>query len=336
MTLPPSQLLSSPPSNVSPLSPLSPFLLSRPLSGSTPSLASKPTKQKTPLRRNVGIVAHVDGGKTTVSERMLFYSGKTRFMGEVHDGSTVMDFMEMERERGITIGSAATTFEWNDHFFNLIDTPGHVDFSAEVERCMMVLDGCVVVVDGVAGVQAQTETVWKQTVRHSVPAVCFINKMDREGACLDSSVASIESRLSVLPLVTQVPLSGGGAGGASGGSALGHVDLITREIVTFSGTKGETVESCRVDLEEVRSKFPYLAKVVDEDFVNDVNQRAENLVEQLVELDDDLAEVRLFLLTIFFFFLSPVFFLVLLFPSHQFFLSFMFRPGGLLRKLESK
>ena len=234
-----------------------------------------------------------------MSERMLFYSGKTRFMGEVHDGSTVMDFMEMERERGITIGSAATSFEWNNHFFNLIDTPGHVDFSAEVERCMMVLDGCVVVVDGVAGVQAQTETVWKQTVRHSVPAVCFINKMDREGACLDSSVASIESRLSILPLVLQVPLSGGGAGGASGGSALGHVDLITREIVTFSGTKGESVESCRVELEEVKSKFPYLAKVVDDDFVNDVNQRAENLVEQLVELDDELAEVFFFILALF-------------------------------------
>ena len=284
-------------------------------------LASKPSQQeKARLRRNVGIVAHVDGGKTTVSERMLFYSGKTKFMGEVHDGSTVMDFMDMERERGITIGSAATSFEWNNHFFNLIDTPGHVDFSAEVERCMTVLDGCVVVVDGVAGVQAQTETVWRQTVRHAVPAVCFINKMDREGACLDSSVASIESRLGVLPLVIQVPLSGGGAGGASGGSAFGHVDLITKEIVTFSGTKGEAIESCRVDLEEARSKFPFLAKVIDENFVSDVKQRSENLVEQLVELDDELAEVFFFFFHIFIdsFFVSLIFvlFYFVLFP-HQ-------------------
>ena len=132
--------------------------------------------------RNIGIIAHIDAGKTTVTERILFYTGRTYKIGEVHEGTAVMDWMDQERERGITITAAATTCEWNDHQINIIDTPGHVDFTVEVERSLRVLDGGVVVFDAVAGVEPQSETVWRQADRYHVPRICFVNKMDRIGA----------------------------------------------------------------------------------------------------------------------------------------------------------
>src|ERR1700757_4636215 len=132
--------------------------------------------------RNIGIMAHIDAGKTTTTERILFYTGRSDKIGEVHDGAATMDWMEQERERGITIPSAATTTEWRDHTIQLIDTPGHVDFTVEVERSLRVLDGAVAVFDGVAGVEPQSETVWRQADRYGVPRICFVNKMDRVGA----------------------------------------------------------------------------------------------------------------------------------------------------------
>ena len=143
--------------------------------------------------RNIGIIAHIDAGKTTVTERILYYTGRTYKVGEVHEGTAVMDWMEQERQRGITITAAATTCYWREHRINIIDTPGHVDFTAEVERSLRVLDGGVVVFDAVAGVEAQSETVWRQADRYKVPRICFINKMDRIGANFNRTLAMIET-----------------------------------------------------------------------------------------------------------------------------------------------
>ena len=145
--------------------------------------------------RNIGIIAHIDAGKTTVTERILFYTDKIYKIGEVHEGAATMDWMPQEQERGITITAAATTCFWKDHRINIIDTPGHVDFTVEVERSLRVLDGAVVVFDGVAGVEPQSETVWRQADRYSVPRFCFINKLDRTGADFWRCVASIRERL---------------------------------------------------------------------------------------------------------------------------------------------
>ncbi len=155
--------------------------------------------------RNIGIIAHIDAGKTTVTERILFFTGRTYKIGDVDDGTTVMDWMEQERERGITITAAATTCHWQEHRINIIDTPGHVDFTAEVERSLRVLDGGVVVLDAVAGVEAQSETVWRQADRYGVPRICFINKMDRVGADFHRTVTMIEERLHAKPVLIQVP-----------------------------------------------------------------------------------------------------------------------------------
>jgi elongation factor G len=156
--------------------------------------------------RNLGIIAHIDAGKTTVTERILFVTGKKHKVGEVHDGEATMDFLDEEKRRGITISSAATTLSWRDHVLNLIDTPGHVDFTAEVERSLRVLDGAVAVVCGVAGVEAQTETVWRQADRHAVPRLVFVNKLDRAGASFDGAIASLRARLGAVPAVLQVPI----------------------------------------------------------------------------------------------------------------------------------
>src|SRR6202789_3976058 len=145
--------------------------------------------------RNIGIMAHIDAGKTTTTERILFYTGKSHRMGEVHDGNTVMDWMEQEQERGITITAAATTTFWKDHRINIIDTPGHVDFTIEVERSLRVLDGAIAVFDGVNGVEPQSETVWRQANKYKVPRICFINKMDRVGADFFYSVETIKTKL---------------------------------------------------------------------------------------------------------------------------------------------
>src|SRR5574337_1378231 len=156
--------------------------------------------------RNIGIAAHIDAGKTTTSERILYYTGKSYKMGEVHDGTAVMDWMEEEQKRGITITAAATTCSWNDYQFNLIDTPGHVDFTIEVERSLRVLDGAICVFCGVGGVEAQSETVWRQADRYGVPRICFVNKMDRVGASYERTIETITDRLGANPIPMQVPL----------------------------------------------------------------------------------------------------------------------------------
>ena len=155
--------------------------------------------------RNIGIIAHIDAGKTTVTERILFHTGRTYKVGGVDEGTAVMDWMAQERERGITITAAATTCHWQEHRINIIDTPGHVDFTAEVERSLRVLDGGVVVLDAVAGVEAQSETVWRQADRYGVPRICFINKMDRVGADFHRTVNMIEERLRTKAIPVQLP-----------------------------------------------------------------------------------------------------------------------------------
>src|SRR5512138_3207660 len=156
--------------------------------------------------RNLGIMAHIDAGKTTLTERLLFAAGRTHKMGEVHDGDTVMDWMELERERGITITSAVTSFEWRGHELHLIDTPGHVDFTIEVERSLRVLDGAVAVFDAVNGVEPQSETVWRQADKYGVPRICFINKMDKMGADFEHAIDTIRKRLNAHPVAIQYPI----------------------------------------------------------------------------------------------------------------------------------
>ena len=185
--------------------------------------------------RNIGIIAHIDAGKTTVTERILFYTGVSYKIGETHEGSAVMDWMEQERERGITITSAATTCTWDDHTINIIDTPGHVDFTAEVERSLRVLDGGVVVFDSVAGVEPQSETVWRQADRYSVPRIAFINKMDRTGADFQRTLDMMVDRLGANPVPVQMP-----AGAEEAFEGL--VDLVEMAYWTFGGEKGDTPE----------------------------------------------------------------------------------------------
>src|SRR6187200_1421483 len=184
--------------------------------------------------RNIGIMAHIDAGKTTTTERILFYTGINYKIGEVHEGAATMDWMEQEQERGITITSAATTCEWDGHTINIIDTPGHVDFTVEVERSLRVLDGAVAVFDGVAGVEPQSETVWRQADRYMVPRICFVNKMDRVGAEFHRCVEMIVSRLHAVPLVLQLPI------GAES-SFRGVIDLVRMKALVWSAeaAKGE-------------------------------------------------------------------------------------------------
>jgi elongation factor G len=178
--------------------------------------------------RNIGIMAHIDAGKTTTTERILFYTGINYKIGEVHEGAATMDWMEQEQERGITITSAATTCSWKDHTINIIDTPGHVDFTVEVERSLRVLDGAVAVFDGVAGVEPQSETVWRQANKYSVPRICFVNKLDRTGADFFMCVDMIKSRLGANPLVLQLPI------GAES-DFIGLVDLVRMQAMVWRG-----------------------------------------------------------------------------------------------------
>ena len=182
--------------------------------------------------RNIGIMAHIDAGKTTTTERILYYTGKNYKMGEVHEGAATMDWMVQEQERGITITSAATTCKWRDCWINIIDTPGHVDFTVEVERSLRVLDGAVAVFDAVAGVEPQTETVWRQANKYSVPRICFINKMDRIGADFNRAVDMIRDRLDAVPAVIQLPI------GVEGGYQ-GIVDLLAMEALVWNDDMGE-------------------------------------------------------------------------------------------------
>src|SRR5882757_5158586 len=164
--------------------------------------------RKFPLEktRNIGIMAHIDAGKTTTTERILYYTGRAYKMGEVHEGTATMDWMAQEQERGITITSAATTCQWGDITINIIDTPGHVDFAAEVERSLRVLDGACAVFDAVAGVQPQSETVWRQADKYGVPRICFVNKMDRIGADFKATLSQIETKLQANPVAIQLPI----------------------------------------------------------------------------------------------------------------------------------
>ena len=171
-------------------------------------------------------MAHIDAGKTTTTERILYYTGRSYKIGEVHDGNATMDWMEQEQERGITITSAATTCNWNDHRVNLIDTPGHVDFTIEVERSLRVLDGAVAIFDAVAGVEPQSETVWRQADKYQVPRICFVNKMDRVGADFDLCVRMMVDRLGARPLVVQMPI------GAES-DFVGVIDLINMRAITW-------------------------------------------------------------------------------------------------------
>src|SRR5688572_30558115 len=195
----------------------------------------------TPLERvrNIGIIAHIDAGKTTVSERILFYTGRTHKIGETHEGTAVMDWMEQERERGITITSAATTAEWNGYTINIIDTPGHVDFTVEVERSLRVLDGGVVVFDGVAGVEPQSETVWRQADRYHVPRIAFVNKMDRAGADFHRTVEMIAERLNARPVPVQLPWG-------TEADFQGLIDLIEERAWRYSGDKSISPEELPV------------------------------------------------------------------------------------------
>ena len=201
--------------------------------------------------RNIGIMAHIDAGKTTTTERVLYYTGKSHKIGEVHDGAATMDWMEQEQERGITITSAATTCFWKDHRINIIDTPGHVDFTIEVERSLKVLDGAVAVFDGVAGVEPQSETVWRQADKYKVPRICFVNKLDRTGADFFRCVDMIKERLGAKPLVLQVPVG-------IEASLKGVVDLVKMKAVIWKdeslGAEFE-YQDIPEDLKEICDKY---------------------------------------------------------------------------------
>ena len=228
---------------------------------------SSPTLTDLAKVRNIGIMAHIDAGKTTTTERILYYTGINYKIGEVHEGGATMDWMEQEQERGITITSAATTCHWHDHQINIIDTPGHVDFTVEVERSLRVLDGAVAVFDGVAGVEPQSETVWRQADRYGVPRICFVNKMDRVGAEFHRCVEMIESRLGAVPLALQIPIG-------SEGDFRGVIDLVEmRALVWPLDTKlGESY-----DVEEIPSTHVEAAR-----------EWRDRLVETVAENDDDI------------------------------------------------
>ncbi len=218
--------------------------------------------------RNIGIIAHIDAGKTTTTERILYYTGRSYKIGDIDEGTTVMDWMEQERERGITIVSAATTTFWNGYRFNIIDTPGHVDFTAEVERSLRVLDGGITVLDGEEGVQSQSETVWRQADKYKVPRLCFVNKMDKLGADLWNTVASIEERLGARTAVMVVPI---------GRENLykGNVDLLTRKAMIWHS------DDLGASFDEVE---------IPEELKAEVEEKRHNLIERIAETDDMLIE----------------------------------------------
>jgi len=222
--------------------------------------------------RNIGIMAHIDAGKTTTTERILFYTGKSYKIGEVHDGAATMDWMEEEQKRGITITSAATTCFWKDHQINIIDTPGHVDFTVEVERSLRVLDGAVAVFDGKEGVEPQSEQVWRQATKYDVPRICFVNKMDKLGADFYFTVRTIQERLGAKPLPIQLPIG-------SEGDFIGVVDLVEMRALTWRG--------------EVEKGDDYTIEEIPADLNDKVAEFREKLIEAVAETDDDLMELYL-------------------------------------------
>src|SRR6266496_1081762 len=222
--------------------------------------------------RNIGIMAHIDAGKTTTTERILFYTGINYKIGEVHDGAATMDWMEQEQERGITITSAATKCTWKGHTIQIIDTPGHVDFTAEVERSLRVLDGAVAVYDGVAGVEPQTETVWRQADKYNVPRMCFVNKLDRTGADFFRCVQMMIERLGATPLVLQIPI------GAES-NFIGVVDLLEMRALTW---RGETMKGEDYAVEEIPA-----------DLLDEATEWREKLIETVAENDEQILEAYL-------------------------------------------
>jgi elongation factor G len=229
--------------------------------------------RSTPIERyrNIGIMAHIDAGKTTTTERILYYTGRSYKIGEVHEGTATMDWMEQEQERGITITSAATTCEWNDHRINIIDTPGHVDFTIEVERSLRVLDGAVAVFDSVAGVEPQSETVWRQADKYGVPRICFVNKMDRTGADFYRCVDMIVDRLGATPVVLQLPL------GAEA-DYLGVIDLVKNQAIVWKD-------------ENLGAEFEY--QDIPAEYADQAADYRNRLIEAAVEFDDDAMEAYL-------------------------------------------
>jgi elongation factor G len=222
--------------------------------------------------RNIGIMAHIDAGKTTTTERILFYTGINYKIGEVHDGAATMDWMEQEQERGITITSAATTCFWKDHQINLIDTPGHVDFTVEVERNLRVLDGAVAVFDGKEGVEPQSEQVWRQATKYDVPRICFVNKMDKLGADFYFTIRTISERLGAKPLPLQLPI------GAES-EFIGVIDLVNMRALTWRG--------------EVQKGEDYAVEEIPADLLERANEYREQLIEAVAETDDELMELYL-------------------------------------------
>ena len=220
--------------------------------------------------RNFGIMAHIDAGKTTISERILFYTGKIHKMGETHDGDTVLDWMEEEQERGITITAAATTTYWKNTRFNIIDTPGHVDFTVEVQRSLRVLDGAIAVLDSQAGVEPQTETVWRQASEYKVPRIVFSNKMDKAGADFEFSCNSIKERLGENAKAIQIPI------GAED-NFKGIVDIVSRKAYLYHNDKQE---------EPVEIPIP-------EELLDEVERKRSDLIEAVSDFDDELMELYL-------------------------------------------
>ena len=220
--------------------------------------------------RNIGIMAHIDAGKTTTTERILYYTGRTHKMGEVHEGAAVMDWMEQEQERGITITSAATACEWQDHRINIIDTPGHVDFTVEVERSLRVLDGAVALFDSVAGVEPQSETVWRQADKYRVPRIAYINKMDRTGSDFDAAVQTMKDRLGAHPLPIQLPI------GAEG-DFKGVIDLVSEKALVWNDELG-------TDWEE---------QDIPADLADAAHEARTHLIEACADYDDELMEAYL-------------------------------------------
>ncbi|XP_052599449.1 ribosome-releasing factor 2, mitochondrial isoform X3 [Peromyscus californicus insignis] len=226
--------------------------------------------------RNIGIMAHIDAGKTTTTERILYYSGYTRALGDVDDGDTVTDFMAQERERGITIQSAAVTFDWKGYRVNLIDTPGHVDFTLEVERCLRVLDGAVAVFDASAGVEAQTLTVWKQADKHKIPRICFLNKMDKTGASFNYAVESIREKLKAEPLILQLPIG-------EARTFKGVVDVVNKEKLLWNSNSDDGKDFERKPLLETS----------DPELLKETIEARNALIEQVADLDDEFADLVL-------------------------------------------
>ena len=238
-------------------------------------------KREFPLERtrNIGIMAHIDAGKTTTTERILYYTGKSYKIGEVHDGAATMDHMAQEQERGITITSAATTCVWNDHRVNIIDTPGHVDFTIEVERSLRVLDGAVTVFDSVAGVEPQTEQVWRQANKYEVPRFCFVNKMDRIGANFYRTVDMVRDRLEATPLVVQLPVGAGGP--ESNEPFIGLVDLVKMKALLW------------IDTDEKDLGATYTEADIPEHMQADAERYREELMETIATEDEELMEAYL-------------------------------------------